>query len=437
MSSVTFNGLASGLDTGALIEKLVAAERSAANTLAVRQSDLNTHKSIVGSLSTALASFGALARGMDLGSEVQPRSAVSSDSHISLAASSTAAAGVHDVEVKQLAKAQIVASRTFTSSAAGVLGAGGVTITSGGVSKAVTWTATDSLASIATKITEANAGVTASVLFDGTDYRLVTTATATGAIAPTFVDSGDGLALSDPDNIKAEGLDAKVVIDGIEITRSRNVIDDAIPGVTLTAVSVHGATDPHSTVTVDLDRSALKEKLSALVKAYNAVNAAIHVQLDYTGTAKGTNTLFGDSTLRQLQGALNGVMSNAYGGTTNGTNLGAIGISRDKTGAMTLDETKLTAALAADPRAVENLFVTNGFATAVTTLTDAYSRTGTGILAGKTASITARSKVLQDQIDRINKNADSLQSRLEAQFTALEQAMSTLRNQSSYLSSIL
>lgn len=437
MSAVTFNGLASGLDTGALVEKLVAAERSAADLLTSRQSDLNTHKSIVGSLSAALASFGTLARGMDLSSEVQPRSAVSSDSHVSLAASSTAAAGVHDVFVKQLAQAQIVSSRTFTSSAAGALGNGGVTITSGGVAKSVTWTASDSLAAIATKITDANAGVAASVLFDGTTYRIVATATATGAAAPTFVDSGDGLQLSDPDNIKAEGRDAKVVVDGIEVTRSRNVFDDAIAGVTLTAISPHAVTDPHAAVTIDLDRTAIKDKLTALVKAYNAVNAAIHVQLDYTGTAKGTNTLFGDTTLRQLQGALNNVMSSAYGGTTNGTNLGAIGITRDKTGGMTLDEAKLTSALAADPQAVEKLFVTNGFATAVTTLTDSYTRAGTGILAGKTASITARSKVLQDQIDRINKNADSLQTRLEAQFSALEQAMSTLRSQSSYLSSVL
>lgn len=434
MSTISFSGLSSGLDSGSLIDSLVAAERSAATTLQTRQADLTTQKSIVNSLSAALSSFGTAARGMDLSSELQPRTAVSSDTKVTVAASSAAATAVHDIRVKQLARAQVTSSNTFATSGAGVAGTGGLTITQGGTSKAVSWTASDSLDSIASKINNANAGVSASVLFDGSAYRLVTTAKATGtAAAATFVETGDSLGLADPANVKLSARDAIVEIDGISVTRGKNVIEDALTGLTITATGIHADDAAASSVSVSLDKTAVKDKLEAFVKAYNAVNSALHVQLDYTGTKKGSNTLFGDSTLRQLQSSLGQMMSGKYGDTS----LAAIGISRDKTGAMTLDATKLDTALAADSGAVEKLMVENQLATKIGDMADQYTRAGTGLFAGKTAGMTARDKTLQTSIDRINRNADQLQTRLEAQFGALEQAISNMKSQSSYLTSML
>src|SRR5882672_4200706 len=107
MGAITFTGLASGLDTASLVTQLVAAERAPADAIAARQADLNTQKSIVGSLSSALAAFGTAARAMDLASEVQPRAAASSDAHVTVATSSGTTPTVHDVRVKQLARGQI------------------------------------------------------------------------------------------------------------------------------------------------------------------------------------------------------------------------------------------------------------------------------------------------------------------------------------------
>src|SRR5512138_2902782 len=107
MSAVTFTGLSSGLDTASLVSQLVAAERAPADTIAGQQSDLNTQKSIVNSLSGALSALGNAMRGLDVASEVQPRKVTSSDAHVTVAASSGAIATVHDVHVQQLARAQI------------------------------------------------------------------------------------------------------------------------------------------------------------------------------------------------------------------------------------------------------------------------------------------------------------------------------------------
>lgn len=434
MSAITFSGLASGIDSASLIDKLVSIERSPATALSTQQSDLNTKKSIVGSLSSAVAALGTAVRAMDLDSEIRPRAATLSDtSHLSIAVSASASGGVHDLRVKQLATAQVASTRLFDAATAGQVGIGSVDITVNGTMKSVTWDATDSLESIATKITGANAGVSASVLFDGTKHRLVVTSNNTGLTgAATFADHGDGLDLSNPANIKVPAANAIVAIDGIDVTRSQNVISDALSGVTLTLNTAHAATDPATKATVALDQKSLTDKVKAVVTAYNAVNAALHVQLDYNGTTKGSSTLFGDATLRQLQGALASTMSQAYGGS----NLGTLGLTRDKTGGLTFDEAKFTAAMSSDPDAVSKVFVTGGFATAVGKLADTYTAAGTGLLAVKSQSLVDRHKSLNIQIDRINATADALQTRLEKQFSALEKAMSSFKSQSSYLTSI-
>jgi len=438
MSPITFGGLASGLDTGALIDQLVSIERSSANAVSKKQQNLNTQKSIVGSMSSAVAALATAVKGLDLASEGRPLAATSSDAKVSVASSSSATAGLHDLRVKQLATSRVVQSEPFTSrDTAGVVGDGGVDITIGATTKSVTWTATDSLDAIAAKINAADAGVAASIVdVTGTgSFRLIVNAKASGtAAAPTFTDTGTGtLGLSNPANEKVIAQNALVTINGIDISRPTNVITDALSGITLTLNSIHKTDDPSNRTTVSLDQKSLTDKVKAVVSAYNSVNSALHVQLDYTGTTKGANTLFGDSTLRQLQSQLASVMSSSYGGST----LSDLGLSRDRSGLMTLDESKLASAVTANPDAVNNLFVTNGFATTVTTLADSYTLSSTGIFAAKTKSLVDRHAVLQTQADRINKSAEDLRGRLEKQFAALEQAMSALQSQNSQLIAML
>lgn len=434
MTAVSFSGLATGLDTGKLIDQLVAAERTRAEALEKQQKNLGTQAGIVGGLSTALAALGSAVKGMDLAAELQPRTAKSSDGRVSIAASAGAPASAHTVRVLDTALAKVVSSRTFVTADAGVLGSGSLEITPyGGSLHTINWTFSDSLADIANRINDAAAGVRASVIYDGTSYQLVASAIATGSTGvATFADLGDGLGLEDPANVKVAARDARMVIDGITVTRSQNAFSDVLPGLTITALSQHAVGEVDATVTVDLDRDGLREKLKTFVAKYNAVQTSLHAQLDYVGVRKGSDTLFGDTTLRQLQAALSAAAGAEYATKT----LRDLGISRDKTGMMTLDEAKLDSALTANPAAVEAVFASGGFAQKMTTLVDSYTST-TGILASKSQSLTNRGRALQTTIDRINDNADKLRKRLEDQFTKLEQAMSRLQSQGSYLARML
>ena len=77
-----------------------------------------------------------------------------------------------------------------------------------------------------------------------------------------------------PKNPVSTAADAVVSMDGIEVKRSKNEIDDLIPGVKLT---VRNASEKQVKVKVEPDRAAAKEAIIALVGNYNRLAGEINV----------------------------------------------------------------------------------------------------------------------------------------------------------------
>jgi len=269
---VAFSGIVSGLNTSSIITSLVNAAKASESQYTSQQSTLSEQKTAVDAISASLSSLGTFAQSLELPSTLQLKTATASDSHLSVAVSGSATATTHTMRVEQVATAQTASSKTFATDAAGMLGTGSVQITSGSASATINYDSTDTLESIAAKINDANAGASASVLFDGTSYRLMVASNATGtANKTTFVDSGDSLQLSDPTNIKVKAKDAIVDIDGVPVTRSSNVIDDALPGATITLNSAQAATDPDTSVTVGAARAVLASRERTIPAATSAM----------------------------------------------------------------------------------------------------------------------------------------------------------------------
>lgn len=433
--SINFNGLVSGLDTASMIDQLVAAEKSSATVLRQRVTDVNRQGTIIDDLTTRLLSVRDKARALDQASELRTAKATSSDdSHASVAVSGSAAAATHSLRVDTLARAQVTTSRTFASSGAGVAGTGSVDITTSAGTKSVSWTTTDTLQDIADRINAADAASTASVVYDGTNYRLVATARQPGvANAPTYADGGAGLGWSAPANVTIAASDARFTLDGIAMTRSTNLVADAASGMTLTLKRAHAVGEADTVVDVSSDGDAVKTKVKDVVDAFNAAANLVTSQLSYSGVTKGAGTLFGDSTLRQLQLAMNKAATDSHGGKT----LAGLGITFDRSGRLTIDDAKLSAALTADPRAAERLFVDGGLGTKLGDLADQYARSGDGILAAKGKALDSQAASYQKQIDRIEDAATTVGERLRDQFTKLEKALSTMQQQSARLTAIL
>jgi flagellar hook-associated protein 2 len=159
-----------------------------------------------------------------------------------------------------------------------------------------------------------------------------------------------------------------------------------------------------------------------------------------------------DSTLREL---INNMRNHTTSNVDNGSkynSLSSIGISSqnylDK-GKLYIDETKLRAALQAEPDAVKNLFsqaptnATSGQNGLVTRLYDDFQNTFTKIRdkAGSTGNATADQSVIGKSLIQTSTSIITEQVRLNkkqtqyyAQFTAMETAMKKYQSQSAWLS---
>ncbi len=440
---VNFSGLASGLDTGAIIDSLVSIERSRANTFNERKFNTERQISTIGSLSSIMKDLDSKLESFSTKNEIRQMSVeTTNEDRVVVTSSGAATAGNFAMRVTNLAKNETSQSKTYATADAGVVGAGTLDLTVGSEPLvSIAYDASDSLYEIAERITNSDAKATASVLFDGTDYRIMVTSEESGvANGITFGESGDalGLTLGTAELIPPE--DAAFTINGVPVTRPSNEVSDVITGVSLQLVGLSQVGEADTNIQVTQDTEGTKTKLQEFVDAYNKVVDVVNKELTYGGTTKDGSTLFGDSTLRQLQRTLGSNISTNYTNGSEQVSLGLLGIEMDNTGKLSIDSTKLDKTLSTDPRAIDNIFAgdggNDGVAKVLQDMVDTYTRSSTGLLSSKTESLNSRIKVFDTQIERIEQSATALSEQLNRQFAALEQAMSQLNSQQSYLGAI-
>jgi len=90
-----------------------------------------------------------------------------------------------------------------------------------------------------------------------------------------------------------QGTDASFSLNGLPVTRSSNVINDIVPGVSFTLLQKNTTTT--TTLSLATDSSQLSNALQTLVTSYNALVDQVHQQV---GTAAGP--LGGDVLIRQI-----------------------------------------------------------------------------------------------------------------------------------------
>ncbi|MEQ1721226.1 MAG: flagellar filament capping protein FliD, partial [Nitrosomonas sp.] len=338
MQTLASPGIGSGLDVNSIVKQLMTLENRPLVALDTKEAKLQTRLSAFGALKGALSSFQGSVAALADPAKFNGITATISDSTLaSVSATPSAVAGSHSLEIQTLAQSQKLKSANFATTNTTV-GNGTLTIQFGTYSSGtftlnadkaaqsiVISPSNSSLAGIRDAINQADAGVTASIVNDGSGNRLVIASKDSGvsnALKITTIDSdgnnSDNTGLSqfvyDASTGSVSNLaetvaasNASFIIDGISISKASNKVTDAIEGVTIDLLKAN----PGSTTTLNLarDTASTQSAVTSFVKAFNELNKTIVDLSKYDATTKQASILTGDSTVRSIQTSLRNEMS--------------------------------------------------------------------------------------------------------------------------------
>lgn len=425
----------SGLDVEDLIGRLVAIRNQSVTALQTRQQQINQASSTVSAFTTRLSTLSRAARSLDSTSEFNATTATSSDAtYVAATSSGGVVPGAYTVAVSRLASEQRTRSNTFASSTDPIGLSGTLDFTIGaGSPVSVTVNTTDTLNDVAARISASGARINASVIYDGSNYRMLVRGLDSGdANTTTFSESTPALTaslgLSTPANAYQAAQDALFTVDGISMRRTTNQVTNAIPGVTL-ALARTTASDVR--INVATDPAAIKSKVQAFVTAYNDVVTASHTATGFGSTRASNPVLAGDWSFRSSLQRLSRLVGSSVPGTSGSyTTLASVGVRLQNDGTLQINDTAFSAAVAADPLAVSKVFVTDvgigatglmdSFATAITELS---SNTNSTIRV-RGATLSSQSQTLSVRIRREQDSVTAYRETLRSQFTVMETIVS-------------
>lgn len=461
MATITSGG--SIIDVNAIVSGLMSVESRPLTLLAQKEASYQAKLSAFGQIKGALSSLQTATDGLKTATRFSAtKASVTGDAGFTASSSPGASSGSYAVDVLQMAKIQRVSTPTTSSftPAAGKLTIEFGTVKDDGSGKTFESDSPPRTASLDFEGStleelrdaingDATLGIKANIINNGTAKQLVLSGTATGADMAFKLTGEGGLtdlsfdpaatpAPTDPMYSVQAAQDARIRVDGIEVTRGKNTITDVIDNVTLTLNKepVSPATSLTGTLSVSDDQSAAKTAVEAFVKAYNEVASTLSSLTSYNAENKTGAALTGDSTARNIQNQLRNVLGTSIAGLTGASSLSQVGVSFGKDGKLSLDDTKFTAALSDPEKDVATFFTgkegVEGFAAALSTRLDAFIDTD-GLLNSRTEGINSTIKSLTKQYDTMEARLNRMEERYRLQYSNLDTLLNGLTQTSTYL----
>ncbi|SNR42451.1 flagellar filament capping protein FliD [Blastococcus mobilis] len=439
-------GLVSGMDTGALVSQLMQVEAAPQTALKAKLSATQTTATAYRTVNTALQALTTAADTVLKPETWTSTKGTSSTGSVTVAAATGAATGSLTFTVTSVASTHSTVSTTRWASTTTAANLTDIEVRSldGATSKGtIALDGTESLDQVAAKVNGSKLGLTAAVVQTGTNvFALQISADASGKNA--------AFSLGGTESFKAAsvGRDAELKIgttaDAYVVTSSTNVFQGVLAGTTITVSKEETAP---VTVSVVSDPDAVTTKVSALVDAVNSALDTIKKQTN--NTPGSTAALRGEYAVTQISGQLLEALSKAVGADSPAR----IGFELTRDGKLTFTKDKFTAALKDDPALAQTLMAgtpaSNGpdgvvgggddvaavpgiaerLRTAAKTASDATTGTLTSLATGQ----DSMGREIQDRIAAWDVRLAKRKQMLTRQFTAMETALSSLQNQSSWL----
>ena len=428
-------GAGAGFDTKKIVEALVNAERAPAE--ARLNSKIAESEAKISGLGQAVSILNVVkdaAQRLNDAKDFKTFAVSNSQTNAFGASATTSArAGSNNITVSQIAQEQRSVSNAFAS-ATDAFSADPVTLslTVGNGAATEIAVADASLQGTVTAINEANLGVTAELVDTGVDgdrYRIQLIGETGASKAFSLTSSDEAITFASVQTAS----DAQLNVNGVDFTRSTNVIDDVLTGVSLTLNTV---TDGAANLTISQDNNEARANIVDFVTIYNEAQR----QLKELSNSSLDGALAGDSIFRSLTSSLrNIVLGTSSSASGSIANLSDMGISVARSGELVVDDGKLDSALANNYADVVQMFTANtddqaassdavaGLAGDIDKLisnatdTDSYLLTQQDTLANANS---AREEELSDLADRMER----VEERYNRQFLAMQQIIDQMNS---------
>ncbi|ERS85095.1 hypothetical protein Q667_17735 [Marinobacter sp. C1S70] len=453
MAAISSLGAGSGIFTNDLVNQLIEAERAPTEMrLDRRESETQAKISAYGRIRSALEALRSPMEALSKSDSMSAYTASSSNESVVRVnvESSEANRGSYNLDVKQLARAQSLASTEFTDRDTTPVGTGTLTLNVGGnATDIVIDESNNTLEGIAEAINGANAGVSAGIVDTGSGYRLVMSSDESGTANEISISVAD----NDSNDIDMSGLsqfvfdgvtsnmqqtvaakDAILDINGIEVTRSSNTVEGVVDGVTFTLTETGT-----STVKIAQDPDEVTGRVQAFVDKFNTLQDQVKSVAGYNPASERGGVLNGDSAIRAIQSELRQMLTSVPTGLEDSPvrMLADIGITTDpSSGKLEFDQTKFKEQLKANPDGVTALFSESesgdGIARQMVDSVEKFLASD-GTLANRTEGLSKTLERIEDERFELDDRIASYEERLIRQFSAADQLISQIQSTGNYV----
>jgi flagellar hook-associated protein 2 len=356
------------MDINTIIADTMAVAREPETVLTNEETTLNNQISAWQAVNTLVLSLNTDSATLSNPDTYNAKTVTSSDSSLLTAtADKTSSTGQYYVTVNSLATSQQLISQGYSDTSTSALGTGTVSVQVGtGKSINVTLDSTnDTLTGLCSAINNASAGVTASVINDGSSsnsYHLLLTSNTGGTGGEMTITSnlsgGTSPTLTEMQAATNSSVTLGQGSGAITVTGNSNTLTNVIPGVTLNLNSA----DKNTSVTLNIssDTSSIGTDIATWIDDYNNLMDDMTTQFTYDTTTQTSGTLFGDGTLESMQSELQNMIGmQVTGASSSACLLSQIGITTDDSNNhLDLDATTLESALSDGGSNIQKLFST-------------------------------------------------------------------------------
>ena len=397
MPTITATNSGSGLDVRNLVDQLVAAEGGPVTSrLDRKEVTIQEGLTAIGTFKGALLDFQASLAPLRKENAFKSINATSSNEEkFTVTADDNAVTGSYDIEISQLAQSQKLKSQAFDSEF-DAIGTGSIKIEFGETNLATNSfdvnskvasqyididEENSSLRGIQQTINQANVGVRASIINDGTGYRLILNSEKSGvenslrisisdddvndedvyglsilAYNPVAVASVEGEAVTGK-NLEEASIAKNAIfsIDGISISSAQNEVSNSIPGVTLNLNKV--TQESAESFKIEKETAVIKQSIQSFVTSYNELMTTVSTLTGFDAETGQAGPLSGDSAIRGIIDQIRRRLSTSFNGINeNLTSLSSIGIDSSRDGSLTLDDLRFDKALEDHADEITHLF---------------------------------------------------------------------------------